>query len=206
MHFDSLYDFLGYLAETRHIDHGGAQSATEPDDHFHGPALETFVQQCATLGGELPGLIARVDALVDSILPALPPTDSLTRERHWRKQGAQLNPHRVLRGQLSTAWRKTQRRPVSDAYGPVSVVLPIWYACAHDQRRLPGHRAGTPDHGTDLSDNFGGCRPPAAGDQAEAGAAGQTVSACAALSYPSKLAGYGRVPGCLAVGSCQGRG
>ena len=133
-HFESVESFLQYLDETMTTRYDGENRALDYlDIGWRGPKIPEFLQDCRTLGGEFPQLITRVQTLVNQLAPVLPPTPSVKRMRTWGKQGSSINPHRVLRGQLSTAWRKTRRDWTASYQGVVSLVIPTLYAGAFDQ-------------------------------------------------------------------------
>ena len=89
-----------------------------------GEALPLFIKYCRSYSApylaERASTIAQLsEDLQDTGLQAV----SMKRHSVWAKQGSRLNPHKVLRGQLSTAWRKTVRehRPANN--GRLAIVL-----------------------------------------------------------------------------------
>lgn len=89
-----------------------------------GEPLPEFVDYCrhysAPYLGERTSTIAALSAQIQGKgLHAV----SMKRHAIWAKQGNRLNPHKVLRGQLSTAWRKTVREQRSSTMGRLAIVL-----------------------------------------------------------------------------------
>jgi len=82
--------------------------------NFDAPYLQERIERVAQLSADLDG-----EGLEAS---------SVKRQQIWTRQGSRINPHRVLRGQLSTAWRRTIRVPSSSVQGRMLIVLPLAYS------------------------------------------------------------------------------
>lgn len=101
-----------------------------------GPVLGESVKIAQTLQG--PGLtdaIRHIDSLTDSLAgDVIPPGVSFRRQRQWGKRGYAVNIHRVNRGQLSRAWRRTVRQRQLGNQGVITLcVNVVWSAGAsHD--------------------------------------------------------------------------
>jgi hypothetical protein len=117
-YFHSVRDFLGHL-ETSQDTRGAwkklgterqdGNSSLKTDTDFYGPILDTFLAQCRTLDG-LQRACGVIDTLAQDLSAQIPAT-SIVRQRTRGASGYALNPHRVLRGQLSTAWTRMARAP-----------------------------------------------------------------------------------------------
>jgi hypothetical protein len=66
-----------------------------------------------------------VDAIADKITRQLKPLPGLDvrRQRTRGRSGYAINPHAVLRGQLSTAWKRTERITQLKASGVITLIL-----------------------------------------------------------------------------------
>ena len=98
--------------------------------NFYGVALQEFIGDCRTLASEnLQTAVERVEELAASIdQETLPQGTEYRRRRQWGKQGSAINPHRVLRGQLSTAWKRTRRAQSLGNRGVLTLVVPGNYS------------------------------------------------------------------------------
>jgi len=82
--------------------------------NFDAPYLQERIERVAQLSEQLDG-----EDLEAS---------SIKRQQIWTRQGSRINPHRVLRGQLATAWRRTVRVQRSGVHGRILIVLPLAYS------------------------------------------------------------------------------
>jgi hypothetical protein len=117
-YFHSVGDFLGYVESSKDAAGAWKKLGTERQDgnsslktetDFYGPMLDDFLGQCRTLGG-LQQACGVIDTLAQDLSAQIPAT-SIVRHRTRGTSGYALNPHRVLRGQLSTAWTRMTRTP-----------------------------------------------------------------------------------------------
>lgn len=92
---------------------------------FSGDLLPVYREQATKSGGVFPGYIATIERLAETIkqAPDVQAVD-VTRRRQWGKRGSSVNIHRVNRGQLSHAWRRTERTTRLGQSGVVTLALP----------------------------------------------------------------------------------
>jgi hypothetical protein len=60
-----------------------------------------------------PDGLRRIDRILDTIRPLLPPVESIRRQRCYRDTGDYLDLQKVYSGGLDRAWQSTRRAPAS---------------------------------------------------------------------------------------------
>ena len=105
----------------------GADSSLTNGEEFAGPPLFDAIHDMRTCTGHVAETITIVEALVAELTERMPMGTDYRRTRTWGPSGSAINPHRVLRGQLRTAWRKTQRSPQLTDQGVLTLCLPASY-------------------------------------------------------------------------------
>src|SRR5262245_1594347 len=135
--WESLAAFLAHIASsgTAELDPDHSQSS----DGFHGQAsLPTFLEQCRSLNRDDFGeRAATIDGLAETLAGDLPAGVTLRRTPTWGRSGASVNVHKVLRGDLGHAWRRTTRqRTIQASGGELVIVLPSVGAAAISHEQL----------------------------------------------------------------------
>jgi hypothetical protein len=91
-----------------------------------GEPLETYLEYCKTYSAPyLKKRSKNIAQLTDQLQATGIQAVSMKRKQVWTSRGNTLNPHKVLRGQLSTAWRRTVREQRSSTMGRIAIILPI---------------------------------------------------------------------------------
>ena len=67
--------------------------------------------------------IETIDNISKEIIDVMPPGISYKRKQTWSSHGVSINANRVLRGNLTTAWRRPVRRAMVSNSGTVSIVM-----------------------------------------------------------------------------------
>src|SRR5262245_6336165 len=134
--WESLDAFLAHLASSGTAELGPDHS--QHDKAFYGQAsLPTFLEQCRTLQRDDFGeRAATIDGLAETLAGDLPAGVTLRRTPTWGRSGASVNVHKVLRGDLGHAWRRTTRQQTrQDGSGDLVIVLPSVVAAdiSHEQ-------------------------------------------------------------------------
>jgi hypothetical protein len=92
-------------------------------------SLSEFVGYCRNFDAPyLQERIERVAQLSEELDAEGLEASSVKRQQIWTRQGSRINPHRVLRGQLSTAWRRPVRVQRNSVQGRILIVLPLAYS------------------------------------------------------------------------------
>lgn len=89
-------------------------------------SLQLAVRRClGVIDTACADSIRTVEAIARQIGDGIPPLPGLDvhRKRLQGRRGYKINPHKVLRGQLSTAWTRVQRETHLQATGIVTLVL-----------------------------------------------------------------------------------
>jgi hypothetical protein len=134
--WESLASFLAKIAETafwalQHTDSLMRAAWSGAAD------LPTFVTQCQTLGrADFAGRARTIDQLAETLAGELPAGVTLRRTPSWGRSGASVNVHKVLRGDLAHAWRRTTRAPVAAGAGDLVVLLPSVVAAVTSHEQL----------------------------------------------------------------------
>ena len=128
-HFPSMKDFLAPIRASKEgttwIQYSGNDFSLTPGA-VPGVSLDQFLMQAQTLHG-LEDTIATIEQLAQGLAPTTPAVPRVTRKPAWRSTGATVSVHRVLRGQVATAWRGTEPVPRSLFQKTVTVLLPCWF-------------------------------------------------------------------------------
>jgi len=126
--WEDVASYLAHIAASGTRRYGEADSAlqnTRPQEL--GMPLQTFRQACTDLS--LPELRERTECIAtmaSAMLGHVAAGQTVRRTSLWTRQGQTVNMHRVLRGDLGRAWKKSVRRPVATpGLGRVVVVIPI---------------------------------------------------------------------------------
>jgi len=105
------------------------QAISIPASKKWAESLSDFVGYCRHFDAPyLPERVERIARLSEDLDACGLEASSVKRQQIWTRQGSRVNPHRVLRGQLSTAWRRTVRVARSSVQGRIIVVLPLAYS------------------------------------------------------------------------------
>ena len=128
MHLEQWESLAAFLA---HIASSGTKkwslNSSQKDKSWSGSAdLPTFLEQCRTLRrDDFAERAGTIDQLAETLAGDLPAGVTLRRTPTWGRSGASVNVHKVLRGDLSHAWRRTIRQARRDATaGDLVIVLP----------------------------------------------------------------------------------
>ncbi len=125
--WESVSTYLDHIAASGTRICGEAQSSIDPGrQDFLGMPLQEFRYQCQE--GTLPELAERVDtieSMAAGMLGSIAVGETVRRHQVWSRQGHTVSIHKVLRGDLGRAWRKSVRAlEASPAQGRVVLVIP----------------------------------------------------------------------------------
>lgn len=118
--------YLEHIAQSGTRAYGDAQASLKDENNWAGMPLQAFRQGCEH--HTLPDLRERLDAIntmAAGMLGSIPVGQTIRRKQIWTRQGHSVNIHKVLRGDLGHAWRKSVHRAVhTPGMGRVVLVIP----------------------------------------------------------------------------------
>jgi len=135
--WESLSAFLQHIASAGDAALGPNHSQ-RADPFFGDASLATFVQQCQTLQrADFPERAATIDRLAETLAGDLPAGVTMRRTPTWGRSGASVSVHKVLRGDLGHAWRRTTRQVTrQEGTGDLVILLPSVVAAAISHEQL----------------------------------------------------------------------
>ena len=120
------------------------QAIDNPPRDDWAESLSEFMGYCRNFDAPyLTDRIKRIAELTDELDACGLEASSVKRRQVWTRQGSRINPHRVLRGQLSTAWRRTVREQASSTQGRIVVVLALAYSAMTKTEHICWNTAAT---------------------------------------------------------------
>lgn len=135
-HYDAQKDLaaavLGSMMTDMHSEHIwfypeiDYATGTRRGEYMESGSLTLAVRRCLGLiDTACADSIRTVEAIARQIEDSIPPLPGLDvhRQRLQGRRGYKINPHKVLRGQLSTAWTRVHRETQLQATGIVTLVL-----------------------------------------------------------------------------------